>query len=145
MMNISFFISVFFFFFQAEDGIRDTSVTGVQTCALPISSAWIRFAAVPPADAGRELGVWANLIHAEATLATGDRVTAAVRLAWAARAPGYKGLLAVRIDRLRSAAAADAAAAQEFLDRAIARCAHLGARRGLGLCYLSRASIGDQP
>src|SRR5437764_6214449 len=27
----------FFFFFQAEDGIRDTSVTGVETCALPIS------------------------------------------------------------------------------------------------------------
>ena len=26
------------FFFQAEDGIRDTSVTGVQTCALPISA-----------------------------------------------------------------------------------------------------------
>src|SRR6266496_5251626 len=28
----------FFFFFQAEDGIRDLYVTGVQTCALPISS-----------------------------------------------------------------------------------------------------------
>src|SRR3712207_4848457 len=28
--------SVFFFFFQAEDGIRDIGVTGVQTCALPI-------------------------------------------------------------------------------------------------------------
>src|SRR5699024_12181159 len=27
---------VFFFFFQAEDGIRDRNVTGVQTCALPI-------------------------------------------------------------------------------------------------------------
>src|SRR5260370_27429750 len=27
---------MFFFFFQAEDGIRDSSVTGVQTCALPI-------------------------------------------------------------------------------------------------------------
>src|SRR5438874_4067515 len=27
-----------FFFFQAEDGIRDLYVTGVQTCALPISS-----------------------------------------------------------------------------------------------------------
>src|SRR5437762_5747223 len=27
------------FFFQAEDGIRDTSVTGVQTCALPICCA----------------------------------------------------------------------------------------------------------
>src|SRR5215203_7077235 len=33
----------FFFFFQAEDGIRDIGVTGVQTCALPISTA-----AVPP-------------------------------------------------------------------------------------------------
>src|SRR5206468_9685989 len=29
-----------FFFFQAEDGIRDLIVTGVQTCALPISSPW---------------------------------------------------------------------------------------------------------
>src|SRR5439155_8540014 len=29
----------FFFFFQAEDGIRDGHVTGVQTCALPIS--WV--------------------------------------------------------------------------------------------------------
>src|SRR2546422_2568943 len=28
---------VSFFFFQAEDGIRDVAVTGVQTCALPIS------------------------------------------------------------------------------------------------------------
>src|SRR5207248_4939511 len=27
----------FYFFFQAEDGIRDRTVTGVQTCALPIS------------------------------------------------------------------------------------------------------------
>src|SRR5207247_7476394 len=27
-----------FFFFQAEDGIRDPLVTGVQTCALPISA-----------------------------------------------------------------------------------------------------------
>src|SRR2546428_2174236 len=30
----------FFFFFQAEDGIRDLIVTGVQTCALPISG-WV--------------------------------------------------------------------------------------------------------
>src|SRR2546430_13137740 len=29
---------LFFFFFQAEDGIRDLTVTGVQTCALPISA-----------------------------------------------------------------------------------------------------------
>src|SRR5438034_8549762 len=31
-----FVILLFFFFFQAEDGIRDHCVTGVQTCALPI-------------------------------------------------------------------------------------------------------------
>ena len=30
-------VLVVFFFFQAEDGIRDHCVTGVQTCALPIS------------------------------------------------------------------------------------------------------------
>src|SRR2546421_308952 len=30
-------VTLFFFFFQAEDGIRDLIVTGVQTCALPIS------------------------------------------------------------------------------------------------------------
>src|SRR5699024_11446842 len=29
---------VYFFFLQAEDGIRDRNVTGVQTCALPISN-----------------------------------------------------------------------------------------------------------
>src|SRR5262249_56719273 len=42
------FISCAFFFFQAEDGIRDWSVTGVQTCALPIYwfTEWI---ARPPA------------------------------------------------------------------------------------------------
>ena len=32
-----FFFFFLFFFFQAEDGIRDKLVTGVQTCALPIS------------------------------------------------------------------------------------------------------------
>src|SRR2546426_10991296 len=31
-------LCLFFFFFQAEDGIRDYKVTGVQTCALPISA-----------------------------------------------------------------------------------------------------------
>src|SRR2546421_4190197 len=30
---------MYFFFFQAEDGIRDLIVTGVQTCALPICNA----------------------------------------------------------------------------------------------------------
>src|SRR3712207_8403867 len=35
----SWFTFRLFFFFQAEDGIRDIGVTGVQTCALPISYA----------------------------------------------------------------------------------------------------------
>src|SRR2546430_3287169 len=40
---------VIFFFFQAEDGIRDLTVTGVQTCALPIS----RGATTLPPNAAR--------------------------------------------------------------------------------------------
>src|SRR5690625_7815720 len=45
-----------FFFFQAEDGIRDGHVTGVQTCALPISiwlSIAVRSAIMPPRSALR--------------------------------------------------------------------------------------------
>src|SRR2546422_4486284 len=41
----------FFFFFQAEDGIRDVAVTGVQTCALPI----LKSDTVGPAVKGVEL------------------------------------------------------------------------------------------
>src|SRR2546426_8445579 len=37
MSSAPYMLSYFFFFFQAEDGIRDYKVTGVQTCALPIS------------------------------------------------------------------------------------------------------------
>src|SRR5258707_10478865 len=54
-----------FFFFQAEDGIRDIGVTGVQTCALPISRSPSSRALSPggqhnsgrpPGDKARELG-----------------------------------------------------------------------------------------
>src|SRR6266542_5458577 len=60
---------VFRFFFQAEDGIRDATVTGVQTCALPISAVVVEPMqgtagnVVPPVDflpaiagAAREIG-----------------------------------------------------------------------------------------
>src|SRR3712207_6051396 len=36
LINSLLFLMIYFFFFQAEDGIRDIGVTGVQTCALPI-------------------------------------------------------------------------------------------------------------
>src|SRR3989475_4856684 len=42
---------ILFFFFQAEDGIRDLTVTGVQTCALPILTVY-----VPPKAADRIAG-----------------------------------------------------------------------------------------
>src|SRR2546430_3364149 len=38
-LYLSVYVFFFFFFFQAEDGIRDLTVTGVQTCALPIFGA----------------------------------------------------------------------------------------------------------
>src|SRR5438046_7469583 len=40
------------FFFQAEDGIRDLSVTGVQTCALPIFHADPMVESIEPASPG---------------------------------------------------------------------------------------------
>src|SRR5690554_7285005 len=36
LLMLFYSLMVVFFFFQAEDGIRDADVTGVQTCALPI-------------------------------------------------------------------------------------------------------------
>src|SRR2546425_891715 len=44
----------FFFFFQAEDGIRDKLVTGVQTCALPISNKRLK---LPGGDRSKGSGV----------------------------------------------------------------------------------------
>src|SRR5882757_10331555 len=47
----------YFFFFQAEDGIRDIGVTGVQTCALPIFPP----RRTPPAAARRDgSSIWAG-------------------------------------------------------------------------------------
>src|SRR5437867_9754478 len=44
-------IFFFFFFFQAEDGIRDRTVTGVQTCALPIFEGSIFWQKIDPSTA----------------------------------------------------------------------------------------------
>src|SRR5256886_15248642 len=49
-----------FFFFQAEDGIRDLTVTGVQTCALPISAKPYALLTAALRQAGRcGVGRWA--------------------------------------------------------------------------------------
>src|SRR5438552_8904049 len=53
-------IAIVFFFFLAEDGIRDDLVTGVQTCALPISHLRRDFPSEPPEKLDRsshEVGV----------------------------------------------------------------------------------------
>src|SRR5205085_10425977 len=46
------------FFFQAEDGIRDLTVTGVQTCALPIYHPFNKMRFYPPL-----LRSYANILH----------------------------------------------------------------------------------
>src|SRR5258706_4420046 len=69
---------VSFFFFQAEDGIRDWSVTGVQTCALPIFRApdvtgFLRnFTALssvvsPPRASRSRLSAWSRCRHVRST------------------------------------------------------------------------------
>src|SRR2546427_7640705 len=68
---IQHFILVFFFFFQAEDGIRDLTVTGVQTCALPI---YMGIDIAGFADDKRLKGVWDNYQckHYDHALRPGD-------------------------------------------------------------------------
>src|SRR5256885_4340935 len=46
---------IFLFFFQAEDGIRDYKVTGVQTCALPIFNTWVLGQGLPAGEFMHEL------------------------------------------------------------------------------------------
>src|SRR2546430_12754728 len=64
------FFSSCFFFFQAEDGIRDLTVTGVQTCALPISRL-TRFAGRRPGALGMRPerhghdGAWMRHVRSE--------------------------------------------------------------------------------
>src|SRR5699024_11495905 len=50
------FVLFVFFFFQAEDGIRDRNVTGVQTCALPISKGFFHGLVYYPQ-------IWQRYVH----------------------------------------------------------------------------------
>src|SRR6266446_8039708 len=78
-----------FFFFQAEDGIRDYKVTGVQTCALPISTIL--------GAGGHELrtvrfiegDVWCRVLRDVARMPRAER-------------PGSPNVLRARVDRVRA-------------------------------------------
>src|SRR5699024_1086839 len=56
--------SVYYFFFQAEDGIRDRNVTGVQTCALPISLGAVSGLDVSPLGLDEDVGVRLSMVGA---------------------------------------------------------------------------------
>src|SRR2546427_12926551 len=79
----------FFFFFQAEDGIRDLTVTGVQTCALPILfGAFSIAAALAERNAqphGEQRGVEIDLSATEAMLRLLDPLAAEYQLGGQAR------------------------------------------------------------
>src|SRR3989441_7054007 len=70
--------SFIFFFFQAEDGIRDKLVTGVQTCALPISSQGRAREPLELAGLGRGGGPGADRRRRAPTTGAGDRGGTAV-------------------------------------------------------------------
>src|SRR5256884_6594958 len=79
------------FFFQAEDGIRDVAVTGVQTCALPISAPRRGHAALAAAHGARP-------VDREAALPEGDRSPAVALGADRDGGPG-RGPVAAARDR----------------------------------------------
>src|SRR5205823_6919614 len=66
---------IFFFFFQAEDGIRDKLVTGVQTCALPIL---IGVALDVPRIAAKERQQWRTILRFQSRRGARDEVPLAI-------------------------------------------------------------------
>src|SRR2546425_6246639 len=92
LLNVLYII----FFFQAEDGIRDKLVTGVQTCALPISRALdgaeqCAAAAEPGTRAGSAGYLLAEVQAGPARRAQGHRGPAALPHAFAGGVPGLGG------------------------------------------------------
>src|SRR2546427_8703936 len=90
----SFAFFSFFFFFQAEDGIRDLTVTGVQTCALPISGRrWrLRRLEITVAEDASDV----QLAHVRAEFAWLAEQGPAVAIARAARCEATRDLVSGR-------------------------------------------------
>src|SRR5699024_11354803 len=93
-------------FFQAEDGIRDRNVTGVQTCALPIYGKKVLLAAGDTFRAGaiEQLEEWARRIDVPIVTgkAQGDPASVAFDAAKTAREGGYDYLLVDTAGRLQT-------------------------------------------
>src|SRR6478736_2268090 len=96
-------VLISFFFFQAEDGIRDLTVTGVQTCALPILRGVDGVARVVEQLAGAVLPASALETHvlparvADYSPAMLDELTAAGEVVWAGHGSlaGHDGLISL--------------------------------------------------
>src|SRR5439155_11499407 len=73
------FLTIHFFFFQAEDGIRDGHVTGVQTCALPISLDEFEAAALSLARSGPIKDRLADAYRNHLALVNPEELPAALR------------------------------------------------------------------
>src|SRR5437867_3939252 len=102
MLSILWFI---FFFFQAEDGIRDRTVTGVQTCALPIYEGAIATSGsillVVPRPVRIVNGLYANLARGAALPDPRDIFWDSPRFEQAWSAPGRHFLISA-VDPARS-------------------------------------------
>src|SRR5258708_37341292 len=94
-------LSSIIFFFQAEDGIRDDLVTGVQTCALPISINTSTAKVNQPFDAV----VIAPVVSGDGiAIAAGVHVTGHIKELTEAVKPEDQAILALSFDRLVDAA-----------------------------------------
>src|SRR5699024_11398884 len=77
-----------FFFFQAEDGIRDRNVTGVQTCALPISlSSLLRVCSINSSKAHCTAKLISHSLrfNCDSSSRSNASIVAAVTLCWATK------------------------------------------------------------
>src|ERR1019366_10348590 len=79
---MTFVLNICFFFFQAEDGIRDWSVTGIQTCALPI---YHLIAFLNHRSAPVKVVVWAHNSHVGDARATSMRARGELNIGQLAR------------------------------------------------------------
>src|SRR5256886_120449 len=132
-----------FFFFQAEDGIRDLTVTGVQTCALPISARRGRGTALAggarvstaPAGYGRVLDLVTRVrgVRGAMLVAGDDGLVVAEQLMEGIKGPAVAALAASLASRLRRALEAAGVGAGQFW--------HLQAEQGALLVVTAASGV----